>query len=169
MIHTDIMRHSCNTSILTTCFTRLTMRRCHNALEQTKQFGESKLRFLFELLLVCVLPGILDTIKRTDCHFHNCTYYTHMQYAVLFGNTIHSWGWKMFHCKHNWWKVTSQATVHVALQKDVEYIIRISWHILFSSFIVQIHTFYCILKFHKIKQGVLKRVNSIYVLIISKI
>lgn len=52
----DIMCHSFYDSvcwsylyILMIIFFRITMRRCHNALDQTRQFGESKMRLFFKL------------------------------------------------------------------------------------------------------------------------
>lgn len=47
----EIVWYSCNTSVLTAFIARLTIRRCHNALDQTKLFGESKLRFWSQLYL----------------------------------------------------------------------------------------------------------------------
>lgn len=41
----EIMHRSCNKSMLTACIVRLTMRRCHNALDLTKDFGEGELMF----------------------------------------------------------------------------------------------------------------------------
>lgn len=61
----EIMHHSCNKSMLTACIARLTMRRCHNALDLTKDFGEGELMF-YSYCFKSLQHGLEKTLSGGD-------------------------------------------------------------------------------------------------------